>query len=130
QKRDRTKSSTVLKHSTRTLVPDSKTTNQDPHTGTIANPIYSAENNQNSDVAHDITTGYCTSSNQNQDELYCNFSSSLEDKDCVNSATVKNRDSISLNYTTVSFAKDPGVSNHPDTNPTTVDDSPMYSTIK
>ncbi|KAL1005429.1 hypothetical protein UPYG_G00059030 [Umbra pygmaea] len=88
QKRDRTKRSTVLKPSTRTFVPDSTTTNQDPHTGTIPNPIYSAETNQNSDVAHDITTGFCTSSNQHPDELYCNVGSSIEDQVCVISAAV------------------------------------------
>uniref|UniRef100_A0A674BPM6 Uncharacterized protein n=1 Tax=Salmo trutta TaxID=8032 RepID=A0A674BPM6_SALTR len=72
QRRDRDRRPAEAQHSTRPLVPDSMTTNQDPDTGTTTNPIYATATNQNPDTACDITTIYATATNTCPDGLYSN----------------------------------------------------------
>ncbi|XP_029594726.1 CMRF35-like molecule 3 [Salmo trutta] len=72
QRRDRDTRPAEAQHSTRPLVPDSMTTNQDPDTGTTTNPIYATATNQNPDTACDITTIYATATNTCPDGLYSN----------------------------------------------------------
>ncbi|XP_064857148.1 CMRF35-like molecule 5 isoform X5 [Oncorhynchus nerka] len=76
------------KHSASLLVPDSMTTNLDPDTGTITNPIYATTTNQNPDTACDITTIYATATNPCPDCLYSNVGPTVS-------------------YTTVNFPRDP-----------------------
>uniref|UniRef100_A0A673WTJ4 Immunoglobulin domain-containing protein n=1 Tax=Salmo trutta TaxID=8032 RepID=A0A673WTJ4_SALTR len=52
----RNRKTSTSKHSARPLVSDSMTTNQDPDTGTITNPIYATATNHNPDTTRDITT--------------------------------------------------------------------------
>ncbi|XP_045565620.1 CMRF35-like molecule 5 isoform X2 [Salmo salar] len=137
QRRDRDRRLTV-KHSARLLMSDSMTTNQDPVTGTIANPIYATVTNQNPDKACDITTIYATATNPRRDDIYSNVGPSTQVPESVTNATVKfprdpaclhydtvnfPRDPACLHYDTVSFSKDSDACNHPDTDPTAVDTS-------
>eukprot|EP00063_Salmo_salar_P063132 XP_014037967.1 PREDICTED: trem-like transcript 4 protein [Salmo salar] len=128
----------AVKHSARLLMSDSMTTNQDPVTGTIANPIYATVTNQNPDKACDITTIYATATNPRRDDIYSNVGPSTQVPESVTNATVKfprdpaclhydtvnfPRDPACLHYDTVSFSKDSDACNHPDTDPTAVDTS-------
>ncbi|XP_064857147.1 CMRF35-like molecule 5 isoform X4 [Oncorhynchus nerka] len=88
QRRDRDRRPTASKHSASLLVPDSMTTNLDPDTGTITNPIYATTTNQNPDTACDITTIYATATNPCPDCLYSNVGPTVS-------------------YTTVNFPRDP-----------------------
>uniref|UniRef100_A0A674BM98 Ig-like domain-containing protein n=1 Tax=Salmo trutta TaxID=8032 RepID=A0A674BM98_SALTR len=118
QRRDRDRRPTV-KHSARLLMSDSMTTNKDPDTGTIANPIYATVTNQNPDKACDITTIYASATNPHRDDIYSNVDPACLHYDTVNFP----RDPVCLHYDTVSFSKDSDASNHPDTDPTAVDTS-------
>ncbi|XP_071246053.1 uncharacterized protein [Salvelinus alpinus] len=60
------------KHSARLLVSDSMTTNQDPDTGTITNPIYATGTNHNPYTACDITIIYAKATNPHPDDIYSN----------------------------------------------------------
>ncbi|KAM9491829.1 uncharacterized protein ACWYII_003885 [Salvelinus alpinus] len=88
QRRDRDRRPTASKHSARLLVSDSMTTNQEPDTGTIANPIYATATNQNSDTTCDITTIYATATNPCPDDIHFNVGRSSEVPDIVTYATV------------------------------------------
>uniref|UniRef100_A0AAZ3RN26 Immunoglobulin V-set domain-containing protein n=1 Tax=Oncorhynchus tshawytscha TaxID=74940 RepID=A0AAZ3RN26_ONCTS len=72
QRRDRDRRPTASKHSASLLMPDSMTTNQDPDTGTITNPIYATATNQNPDSACDITTIYTNTTNPRRDDIHFN----------------------------------------------------------
>ncbi|XP_071246057.1 CMRF35-like molecule 5 isoform X1 [Salvelinus alpinus] len=87
QRRDRDRRPTASKHSARLLVSDSMTTNQDPDTGTITNPIYATGTNHNPDTASDVTTIYAKATNPRPDDIYSNVGSG-EAPDSVTSATV------------------------------------------
>uniref|UniRef100_A0A4W5MLD5 Immunoglobulin domain-containing protein n=1 Tax=Hucho hucho TaxID=62062 RepID=A0A4W5MLD5_9TELE len=92
QRRDRDRRPTAAQHSTRPLVPDSMTTNQDPDTRTTNNPIYETATNQNPDTACDINTIYVTATNPSR----------------LHYATVNfTRDPACLHYATVNFTRDP-----------------------
>ncbi|XP_064857149.1 uncharacterized protein LOC135560051 isoform X1 [Oncorhynchus nerka] len=88
QRRDRDRRPTASKHSASLLVPDSMTTNLDPDTGTITNPIYATTTNQNPDTACDITTIYTNATNPRRDDIHFNFGPSTEVSDNVTYATV------------------------------------------
>ncbi|XP_029595639.1 CMRF35-like molecule 4, partial [Salmo trutta] len=108
QRRDRDRRPTAVKHSARLLMSDSMTTNQDPDTGTIANPIYATVTNQNPDKACDITTIYATATNPRRDDIYSNVGPSTQVPESVTNATVKfPRDPACLHYATVNFPRDP-----------------------
>uniref|UniRef100_A0A4W5KVF2 Immunoglobulin domain-containing protein n=1 Tax=Hucho hucho TaxID=62062 RepID=A0A4W5KVF2_9TELE len=110
ERRDRDRRPTVSKHSARLLVPDSMTTNQDPDTGTIANPIYATATNQNPDTTCDITNIYSTATNPCPDEIHFNVGPSSEVPDSVTYATVNfPRDPACLHYATVNFPRDPAL---------------------
>uniref|UniRef100_A0A674BNK7 Immunoglobulin V-set domain-containing protein n=1 Tax=Salmo trutta TaxID=8032 RepID=A0A674BNK7_SALTR len=95
QRRDRDRRPTAAKHSARPLVPDSLTTNQEPDTGNITNPIYA------------------TSTNPCPDDIYSNVGSSTQVPDSVTSATVNfPRDPACLHYATVNFTRDPACLHH------------------
>ncbi|XP_038828904.1 CMRF35-like molecule 5 isoform X1 [Salvelinus namaycush] len=72
QRRDRDRRPTASKHSARLLVSDSMTTNQDPDTGTITNPIYATGINHNPYTACDITIIYAKATNPHPDDIYSN----------------------------------------------------------
>ncbi|XP_071246061.1 CMRF35-like molecule 5 isoform X5 [Salvelinus alpinus] len=84
---DSSNSTAASKHSARLLVSDSMTTNQDPDTGTITNPIYATGTNHNPDTASDVTTIYAKATNPRPDDIYSNVGSG-EAPDSVTSATV------------------------------------------
>ncbi|XP_038828908.1 CMRF35-like molecule 7 isoform X2 [Salvelinus namaycush] len=69
---DSSNSTTASKHSARLLVSDSMTTNQDPDTGTITNPIYATGINHNPYTACDITIIYAKATNPHPDDIYSN----------------------------------------------------------
>uniref|UniRef100_A0AAZ3SSS5 Immunoglobulin V-set domain-containing protein n=1 Tax=Oncorhynchus tshawytscha TaxID=74940 RepID=A0AAZ3SSS5_ONCTS len=94
QRRDRDRRPTASKHSASLLMPDSMTTNQDPDTGTITNPIYATATNQNPDSACDITTIYTNTTNPRRDDIHFNVGPSTEVSDNVT-------------YVTVNFPRDP-----------------------
>ncbi|XP_055762944.1 CMRF35-like molecule 8 isoform X3 [Salvelinus fontinalis] len=87
QRRDRDRRPTASKHSARLLVSDSMTTNQDPDTGTITNPIYATGTNHNPDTACDIITIYAKATNPHPDDIYSNVGGG-EAPDSVTYATV------------------------------------------
>ncbi|KAM9390726.1 uncharacterized protein ACWYII_034513 isoform 2-T2 [Salvelinus alpinus] len=92
QRRDRDRRPTA-KRSARLLVSDSMTTNQDPDTGTITNPIYATGTNHNPETACDITTIYAKATNPRPDAIYSNVGGG-EAPD-------------SVTYATVNFPRDP-----------------------
>ncbi|XP_055762816.1 CMRF35-like molecule 2 isoform X4 [Salvelinus fontinalis] len=103
QRRDRDRRPTASKHSARLLVSDSMTTNQDPDTGTITNPIYATGTNHNPDTACDITTIYAKATNPQPDDIYSNVGGG-ESPDSVTYATVNfPRYPARLHYATVNF---------------------------
>ncbi|XP_038834462.1 CMRF35-like molecule 2, partial [Salvelinus namaycush] len=105
QRRDRDRRPTASKHSARLLVSDSMTTNQDPDTGTITNPIYATGTNHNPDTACDITTIYAKATNPHPDDIYSNVGGG-EAPDSVTYATVNfPRDPACLHYATVNFPR-------------------------
>uniref|UniRef100_A0A8C7QNK0 Immunoglobulin V-set domain-containing protein n=1 Tax=Oncorhynchus mykiss TaxID=8022 RepID=A0A8C7QNK0_ONCMY len=87
QRRDRDRRPTASKHSARLLVSDSMTTNQDPDTGTITNPIYATATNQNPDTACDITTIYTNATNPRRDDIHFKVGPSTEVSDNVTYTT-------------------------------------------
>uniref|UniRef100_A0AAZ3PAI5 Immunoglobulin V-set domain-containing protein n=1 Tax=Oncorhynchus tshawytscha TaxID=74940 RepID=A0AAZ3PAI5_ONCTS len=91
---DSSNSTAASKHSASLLMPDSMTTNQDPDTGTITNPIYATATNQNPDSACDITTIYTNTTNPRRDDIHFNVGPSTEVSDNVT-------------YVTVNFPRDP-----------------------
>ncbi|KAM9492063.1 uncharacterized protein ACWYII_004067 isoform 5-T5 [Salvelinus alpinus] len=107
QRRDRDRRPTASKHSARLLVSGSMTTNQDPDTGTITNPIYATGTNHNPDTACDINTIYAKATNPHPDDIYSNVGGG-EAPDSVTYATVNfPRDTACLHYATVNFPRDP-----------------------
>ncbi|XP_055762518.1 uncharacterized protein LOC129839231 [Salvelinus fontinalis] len=95
QRRDRDRRPTASKHSARLLVSGSMTTNQDPDTGTITNPIYATGTNHNPDTACDINTIYAKATNPHPDDIYSNVGGG-EDPDSVTYATDSDQDGHEL----------------------------------